>query len=135
MSAGPSPRPDLLNALLLFQPSFDPSVCPSHPCSAHPVGYLGSLFAGSSGSILSSFVFNHGFGSGTLSPLSCAASHSFGRGDRDLFSSSAVMERLCGVHVPFPDDRITHKTGRSRRIVLMTGEGLMEAVVVLVCYN
>lgn len=39
---------------------------------------------------------------------------------------------LCGVHVPFPDDRTTHKTGRSRRIVLMTGEGLMDAVVVLV---
>ncbi|KAG1756229.1 uncharacterized protein EDB91DRAFT_1341999 [Suillus paluster] len=44
---------------------------------------------------------------------------SYGRGDRDLFSSSAVIEQLCGVHVPFPGDGITHKTG------------LMEAVVVL----
>jgi hypothetical protein len=42
------------------------------------------------------------------------------------------MVRLCGVRVPFPDDRITHKTGRSRRIMLMTGEGLMETVAALV---
>lgn len=57
---------------------------------------------------------------------------SFGRGDRDLYSNLAVIGRLCGVHVPFPDDRITHRTGRSRRIMSMTVEGLMEAVAVLV---
>ncbi|KAG2146971.1 uncharacterized protein EDB93DRAFT_459881 [Suillus bovinus] len=132
MSAGSSPRPDLSNALLLFQPSFDSPVCFSYPCSVRPVGYLGSLFAGSTGSILSSFVFNHGFGShpkSTVIPLHYSC---FGRGNRDLFSSSAVMGRLCGVHVPFPDDRITHKTGRSGGIMLMMGEGLMEAVVALV---
>lgn len=42
------------------------------------------------------------------------------------------MGRLFGVHAPFPDDKITHKTGRSRGIMLMMGEGLMKAVAVLV---
>ncbi|KAG1883152.1 hypothetical protein F4604DRAFT_325370 [Suillus subluteus] len=62
-----------------------------------------------------------------------SAASSFLREGRQTYSRvSAVTGWLCGVHVPFPDDGITHETGRSRRIMLMTGEGLMEAVVVLV---